>query len=43
MTFNYRALLAALGLFISLRYAGMAQSANGGFEAGDLTGWGADQ
>src|SRR5438552_4558433 len=43
MTLNYRALVAALGLFLSLRYAGMAQSANGGFEAGDFTSWGADQ
>ena len=43
MPLKYRALVAALALFISLRYAGMAQSANGGFEAGDLTGWGADQ
>src|SRR5437899_2615323 len=43
MTMNYRALFAALGLLISLRYAGMGQSANGGFETGDLTGWGGDQ
>ena len=43
MTLNYRALSVALGLLISLRYAGMAQSVNGGFETGDLTGWGGDQ
>src|SRR5438093_12249943 len=43
MTLNYRALFAALGLFISLRYGVMAQGANGGFETGDLTGWGGDQ
>ena len=43
MTLKYRALVAALALFISLRYAVMAQSANGGFETGDLTGWGSDQ
>ncbi|HWX20906.1 MAG TPA: immunoglobulin domain-containing protein [Candidatus Binatia bacterium] len=40
---NYRALFTALGLFISVRYAGMAQSGNGGFETGDFTGWGSDQ
>jgi hypothetical protein len=43
MTLNYRALFAVLGLFLSLSYAGMAQSVNGGFETGDLTGWGGDQ
>jgi hypothetical protein len=43
MTLNYRALFATLALLISLRYAGMAQNANGGFETGDLTGWGSDQ
>src|SRR6516162_8955961 len=43
MTLNYRALWAALGLFLSLRYAGLAQSTNGGFETGDLTSWGGDQ
>src|SRR5262249_12934760 len=43
MTVNYRALFAALGLFLSLRYAAMAQSANGGFETGDLANWGGDQ
>src|SRR5260370_962726 len=43
MTLNYRALFAALGLLISLRDAGRAQSVNGGFETGDLTGWGGDQ
>jgi hypothetical protein len=43
MTLNYRALFAALGLFIALSYDGKAQSANGGFETGDLTGWGGDQ
>jgi hypothetical protein len=43
MTLKYRALVAALALFISLRYAAMAQSANGGFETGDFTGWGSDQ
>src|SRR5438093_10420071 len=43
MTFNYRTLFAALALFVSLRYDGMAQSANGGFETGDLTAWGGDQ
>ena len=37
MTLNYRALVAALALFISLRYAAIAQSANGGFETGDLS------
>src|SRR5439155_1014856 len=36
-------LFAALALFVSLRYDGMAQSANGGFETGDLTAWGGDQ
>ena len=43
MTLKYRALVAALALLISLRYETMAQSANGGFETGDLTGWGSDQ
>src|SRR5580765_2078621 len=43
MTLNYRALFAGLCLFIALRYDGMAQSANGGFETGDLSGWGGDQ
>ena len=43
MTFDYRKLFATLALFISLRYAAMAQSANGGFETGDLAGWGSDQ
>ena len=43
MTLKYRALVAALALFISLRYAAMAQSANGGFETGDFMGWGSDQ
>src|SRR3954454_9546511 len=43
MTLNYRALCAALGLFLALRYVGLAQSANGGFETGDLTAWGSDQ
>jgi hypothetical protein len=36
-------LFAALALIISLRPAGMAQSANGGFETGDFTAWGSDQ
>lgn len=43
MTLKCRALVAALALFISLRYGAMAQSANGGFETGDFTGWGSDQ
>jgi len=43
MTFNYRALLTVLGLLISLRDTGLAQSVNAGFETGDLTGWGGDQ
>src|SRR5215472_15289634 len=43
MTMNYRALFTALGLFVALSYSGMAQNANGGFETGDLTGWGGDQ
>src|SRR5438309_2204878 len=43
MTLNYRALFAALGLCMALRFDGMAQSANGGFETGDLAGWGSDQ
>jgi hypothetical protein len=43
MTLNYRALFAGLGLFLLLRHAGVAQSANGGFETGDLTGWDSDQ
>jgi hypothetical protein len=42
MTLNYRALFAA-GLFLALSYAGLAQTANGGFETGDLTGWDGDQ
>src|SRR5258705_6736805 len=43
MTLNYRALLTVVGLLISMRHAGLAQSVNGGFETGDLTGWGGDQ
>src|SRR6185369_11780759 len=43
MTLNYRALFSASALFLGLTYASMAQSANGGFETGDLTGWGDDQ
>src|SRR5215510_4356052 len=43
MYLKYRALVATLALFSSLRYAAMAQSANGGFETGDFTGWGSDQ
>jgi hypothetical protein len=43
MTLNYRALFTALGLFVALSYSGIAQSSNGGFETGDLTGWGGDQ
>jgi hypothetical protein len=43
MTLNYRVLFAALGVLLSWRFAGMAQSANGGFETGDLTSWGGDQ
>jgi len=39
---NYRMLFAALGLVFSLRHTGMSQSANGGFETGDLMGWGGD-
>jgi hypothetical protein len=43
MTLNYRTLFAAVGLCIALMHDAMAQSANGGFETGDLTGWGGDQ
>src|SRR3954470_19192360 len=43
MTLKRRALVVALGLFISLRDETMAQSTNGGFETGDFTGWGSDQ
>src|SRR5256714_2516411 len=43
MPLKYRALVAALALLVSVRYQAMAQSTNGGFENGDLTGWGSDQ
>jgi hypothetical protein len=43
MASNYPALFAVLGLLISLGDVGLAQSVNGGFETGDLTGWGSDQ
>jgi len=43
MTLNHRALFVGLALFLLLRCVGMAQSANGGFESGDLASWGGDQ